>query len=188
FIAADLSVALNKQTVEKLEIPENAINRGEIISNEELAAMERRAFHRYAVTESGISRRSLPGQPNGQFTATGLEHDTFGEVSENPKNRVAMMDKRFRKLSRLHDLDVPTIRYEGPEDPEVLLVGFGASYGPIAVARQQLEAEGASVGHAHIRLIQPFPEKEFAQWAVGARKVIVIESNATGQLAKLIKL
>lgn len=188
YIASDLSLGLFKQTVEELSIPANAIDRGDMISSEELAAMERRSFNRYEVTESGISRRSIPGQYNGQFTATGLEHDPYGEVSENPQNRVAMVDKRFRKLQALQDLDVPTVRYEGPEEPETLLVGFGSTYGAIRAARAQLEAQRASVGHAHIRLIQPLPTDELAKWAAGARKVVVVENNSTGQLAKLIKL
>lgn len=188
YIASDLSVAFNKQTVENLEVPENAIQRGEMATEEELAELGRREFNRYEITESGISRRSIPGQRNGQFTATGLEHDPFGEVSENPQNRVAMMNKRFRKVENIWNMDVPTIRYTGPADPEVLLVGFGGSFGAIDVARQQLEKEGMVVGHAHVRLIQPLPAEELAKLAAGARKVIVVENNATGQLANLIKL
>lgn len=188
YIASDLSVAFNKQTVENLRIPENAIQRGEMVTDDELAKLGRREFHRYEITESGISRRSIPGQRNGQFTATGLEHDPYGEVSENPQNRVAMMNKRFRKVENIWNMDVPTIRYTGPADPEVLLVGFGGSFGAIDVARQQLEKEGMKVGHAHVRLIQPLPAEELAKLAAGARKVIVVENNATGQLAKLIKL
>lgn len=185
FIAADLSLALNKQTVENLRVPADAIQRGELVSDEELARLERRAFLRYRITESGISPRSIPGQYNGQFTATGLEHDQFGEVNENPQNRVAMMNKRFRKVK---NLDVPGVHYEGADQPEVLLVGFGSTYGPIQAARRQLESSGLSVGHAHIRVLQPFPEEEFLAKAATARKVVVIENNATGQLMKLIKL
>ncbi|MBX6722898.1 MAG: 2-oxoacid:acceptor oxidoreductase subunit alpha, partial [Dactylosporangium sp.] len=101
-VASDLMVGLSRQTVEEpLDLSRITIDRGEIADEEMLAGVTSGQFHRYEVTESGISPRSLPGQPNGQYLATGVEHAPTGKVTENPANRVQQMDKRRRKLEGL---------------------------------------------------------------------------------------
>ncbi len=70
----------------------------------------------------------------------------------------------------------------------MLLVGFGSSAGPIAAARKTLEESGLACGHAHVRVLAPFPAEELAALMKRARMTLVVENNATGQLAKLIKL
>lgn len=188
FVMMDLSLSLNKQTVEELDLSKVTIDRGLIADEEMLAASKDEGFRRYKVTESGISPRSLPGQPHGQFLATGVEHNEFGKVSEDPKNRTAMMDKRLRKVSQLK---LDGLRYQGPEAPEaldVLLVGFGSTAGPIDVARRTLEESGIKCGHAHVRVLAPFPAEELTALMKRAKLTLVVENNATGQLAKLIKL
>ena len=188
FVMMDLSLSLNKQTVPELDLSKVTIDRGEIADEQMLEASKGEGFRRYKVTESGISPRSLPGQPYGQFLATGVEHNEFGKVSEDPKNRVAMMDKRLRKVERLK---LDGLRYEGPEAPEaldVLLVGFGSSAGPISVARRTLQEAGIACGHAHVRVLAPFPSEELAKLMKRAKMTLVVENNANGQLATLIKL
>src|SRR5690606_27503775 len=118
------------------------IDRGELLTDDEIAAQaEEDGFRRYRVTESGISPRPLPGQPKGQYLATGVEHNEFGKVSEDPKNRVAMMDKRMRKIPQdPRDMGINGVKYRGPATPDVLLIGIGSTYGPIDDARKELEA------------------------------------------------
>ena len=99
FIVTDLSLSLNKQTVEDLDISKITIDRGELLTDEEIAAQAEedgfRALPRHRV---GHLAAAFAGQPKGQYLATGVEHNEFGKVSEDPKNRVAMMDKRMRKI------------------------------------------------------------------------------------------
>ncbi|MBO8141500.1 MAG: 2-oxoacid:acceptor oxidoreductase subunit alpha [Firmicutes bacterium] len=188
-IASDLSLALNKQTVDGLDLSRVQIDRGHLLNDDEIAqAAESAGFRRYRVTESGISPRPLPGQPQGQYLATGSEHNEFGKVSEDPKNRVAQMDKRLRKVpSDPAQMGLTGIKYTGPEAPELLLIGIGSTYGPIDDARRLLEAEGYRVGHAHVRVLAPLPFKELADLMEQAQRVIVAENNAQGQLAALIE-
>lgn len=186
FLALDLSLALNKQTVESFDLARVTIDRGEIVSDAELAALGKgEGFKRYRLTESGISPRSLPGQPKGQYLATGVEHDEYGKVSEDPQNRVAMMQKRFRKLS---DLKLTGVQVTGPATSDILLIGFGATQGPLAEARRTLEEAGIAATHAQVRVLAPFPAEELADLIEGAKNVLVVENNFRGQLAQLIKL
>ena len=188
-VATDLSLALNKQTVEDLDLKRIKIDRGELLTDEEIAAQaEPDGFRRYRITESGISPRPLPGQPKGQYLATGVEHNEFGKVSEDPKNRVAMMDKRLRKVpADPAAMGLEGVSYTGPETPDLLIIGFGSSVGPIADARKALEAEGYSVGHAHVKVLAPLPVKQLADLMARATHVIVAENNAQGQLFALIE-
>lgn len=186
YLALDLSLALNKQTVEPFDLSKVTIDRGEIIPDEVLLGLAKgEGFKRYRITDSGISPRSLPGQPRGQFLATGVEHDEYGKVSESPQNRVEMMRKRFRKVEGIRE---PGVTVTGEKECDVLLVGFGATSGPLHEARKTLEAEGISATHAQIRMLAPFPAEEMATLIEGAKHVLVVESNYSAQLAQLIKL
>ncbi|REJ34493.1 MAG: 2-oxoacid:acceptor oxidoreductase subunit alpha [Bacillota bacterium] len=188
-VATDLSLSLNKQTVERLDIKRIKIDRGALLTDEEIAAQaEPDGFRRYRVTESGISPRPLPGQPKGQYLATGVEHNEFGKVSEDPRNRVAMMDKRLRKVpSDPAAMGLEGVTYTGPESPDLLLVGFGSTVGPISDARKMLEAEGFRVGHAHVKVLAPLPVRQLVELFARAKQVIVAENNAQGQLFALLE-
>lgn len=186
YLALDLSLALNKQTVEPFDLSKVQIDRGEIVPTETLLALAKgEGFKRYRITESGISPRSLPGQPRGQYLATGVEHDEYGKVSEDPNNRVEMMKKRFRKVEGLKEKGVAVY---GEPTSEVLLIGFGATRGPLDEARAQLRAADINVTHAQVRMLAPFPAEELADLIEGAKHVLVVESNFSAQLTQLIKI
>ena len=185
FIAADLALALFMQTVESLDFKRIPIDRGLMISQEELDQLGKDQFKRYALTESGVSPRSIPGQRYGQYLATGSEHNEFGKVSESPINRKKMMEKRFKKLQ---NLDLPGVNYRGPENPDLLLVGVGSTIGAIRSVQGQLMDEGKTVGHAHLRVLNPFPVKEMSEYISSSKQILVIDNNYTGQLTKLLEL
>ena len=186
YLALDLSLALNKQTVDPFDLSKVTIDRGEIVATETLLALAKgEGFKRYRITESGISPRSLPGQPRGQYLATGVEHDEYGKVSEDPRNRVEMMRKRFRKLENLRE---PGVAVYGERTSDILLVGFGATRGPLDEARKELLASGVQATHAQVRMLAPFPAEELADLIEGAKHVLVVENNFSGQLKQLIKL
>lgn len=183
-VALDLSLSLDEQTVSHLDKDRHPIDRGLIASEEELTQEGAPRFARYALTESGISPRSIPGQKGGQYLATGAEHSIYGWVSEDPTNRVNMVDKRARKVERI---DAESIIYEGDEDPDVLLVGFGSPRGAMSEAAAQARAEGIRAAVAHLRVLAPFPEEELAEYVRSAGTLLIVEANANGQLETLIE-
>lgn len=83
--------------------------------------------------------------------------------------------------------DVVRNRYIGPRCPDVLLAGWGSTYGPIQEARAALQAFGVKVGHLHVGLLSPFATKEVSSRIASARRVVVVEQDADEGLACLLK-
>ncbi|MFK4310032.1 2-oxoglutarate ferredoxin oxidoreductase subunit alpha [Bacillus sp. RC242] len=184
----DLQLSLGKQTVEPLKLDKVEIRRGKLDLEVELPERENKAyFKRYEVTEDGISPRVLPGMKNGIHHVTGVEHDETGKPSESALNRKDQMDKRFRKMANLQ-FNTPIYKNAKHDDADVLLVGFNSTRGAIEEAMQRLEQEGMKVNHAHVRLIHPFPTAEIGPLVKKAKRVVVVENNATGQLANIMKM
>jgi 2-oxoglutarate ferredoxin oxidoreductase subunit alpha len=186
----DLALALGKQTVEPLDYDRIEIRRGKLVADdEELPPLgDSELFPRYEFTEDGISRRVLPGKKNGLHHVTGVEHDQTGRPSENPVNRKKMMEKRLRKLANGINFRNPVHINAKHQEADLLLVGFNSTRGTIEEAMERLEKDGIKVNHAHIRQILPFPTDLVKEQMLKAKKVVVVENNATGQLAKIIKM
>ncbi|MUG45636.1 2-oxoacid:acceptor oxidoreductase subunit alpha [Paenibacillus woosongensis] len=184
-LATDLQLSLGKQSCEMLDYNKIVIDRGYVVKDipdREDGSM----FNRYAFTENGISPRVLPGEKNGIHHVTGVEHDEAGRPSESPVNRKKMMDKRLRKLNKLQMTN--PIHLQAPHaEPDILVIGMGSTGGTIDQARTRLDGEGIKTNHMTVRLLHPFPVEEVLPEIKKAKKVLVLENNATGQLANLIK-
>jgi 2-oxoglutarate ferredoxin oxidoreductase subunit alpha len=185
-IASDLSLGLWRQSVERSALNVNRVHieRGAVADPAALATMGRDVFHRYQLTESGISPRSLPGMKNGQYLATGAEHAESGKVSEDPQNRVRMMNKRFKKLEHF---DRTPLKQEGATDGDAIMVAIGSTVGICREARQLLEKQGYRIGLVWPRVLAPFPAEALRAALAHAGRVLVVEQNATGQLLQLMR-
>ena len=188
-ILSDLQLSLGKQTVQPLDYSKVEIRRGKLLDYEIEESQEKTYFKRYEVTEDGVSPRVVPGMKNGIHHVTGVEHDETGKPSESAANRVAQMDKRMRKLSNLaNTFNTPVYKNAPHEEADLLILGFNSTRGTIDEAIGRLETDGIKVNHAQVRLIHPFPADEVLSLVQSAKKVVVIENNATGQLANIIKM
>lgn len=185
-IMTDLQLSLGKQTVEPFDYSKIDIRRGKIVDAVE-DEDTKEYFKRFEVTEDGVSPRILPGTKGGIHHVTGVEHDEQGKPSEATGNRRAQMDKRFRKLEHLR-FDKP-VHVNAPHDEaDVLIVGFNSTRGTIEEAMDKLAADGIKANHAHVRLLYPFPADEMRALVDSAKTVVVVENNATGQLANMLKM
>ncbi|RKP55535.1 2-oxoacid:acceptor oxidoreductase subunit alpha [Cohnella endophytica] len=185
-IATDLQLSLGKQTSEALDYDKIVIERGKLITEELPPNEDNRLFKRYELTDDGISPRVLPGAKHGIHHVTGVEHDQEGRPSENALNREKMMDKR---LGKIRDLRVTNaIKAIAPnENPDLLIIAMGSTGGTIEEARERLTAEGISTNHVMVRQMFPFPSEMLEPHLAAAKQIVVLENNATGQLANLIK-
>ena len=100
---------------------------------------------------------AIPGTPGLAHRVGGLEKSPeFGNVSYSPFDHQRMVDDRAAKVARLADI-IPEQAVFGPDEGELLVVGWGSTYGAIHGAVSQAQARGLSVAHAHIRYLNPFP-------------------------------
>jgi 2-oxoglutarate ferredoxin oxidoreductase subunit alpha len=184
-LATDLALSLGKQSVDPLDYSRIQIRRGKLV--DEVAEHEGELFKRYEDTEDGVSPRVLPGQKHGIHHVTGVEHNEVGRPSEDPINRKQQMDKRLRKLSNFKYPEA--LRTDCPHaEPDVLIIGIGSTIGTISEAKERLEKEGKKVNHVQVRIVLPFPASELKPYIDAAKRVVVVENNASGQLADLVKL
>lgn len=186
-ILTDLQLSLGKQTVEPLDLEQIEIRRGKLVKDPLPEMDNKGSFKRFEVTKDGISPRTIPGTRNGIHHVTGVEHDETGKPSESPVNRIAQMDKRLRKIENIK-FNTPVYKSTPHNEADLLLVGFNSTRGAIEEAITRLESEGLKVNHAQIRLIHPFPSDEILPLITTTNKVVVIENNATGQLANIMKM
>ncbi len=156
-------------------IPENESDHGE--------------FYRFKETPSGISPRPVIGTQGGIYWNTGDEHDEKGHISEDPTNRVMMMDKRMRKLD-VASREIPAtdkFHFFGPKDADMTLVSWGSTKGAILDAMESLKEDGIIVNFLQLRLIAPFPVDEVKEILSRAKKVVDIEMNFSAQLGGVIR-
>ena len=187
-ILSDLQLSLGKQTVEPFDYDSIQVTRGKLLSGDSVPEAEEKSyFKRYEVTEDGVSPRVLPGMKHAIHHVTGVEHDETGKPSEAAGNRKKQMDKRMKKLQNIR-FDQPVYANAPHEEADVLLVGFNSTRGVLEELQRSLNNQGITTNHAHIRLIHPFPAEEMMNYVQSAKKVLVVENNATGQLASILKM
>ena len=143
-------------------------------------------YKRYEITPDGISPRRLPGMGPELVVADSDEHTQQGHITEDLELRVRMNHKRLRKEKGLRAEAAPPT-FAGPEEPETLLVCWGSSQGPVNAAARRLRDEGQSVGTCHFSQVWPLNPEQFAARLARAGSLVVIEGNATGQFAGLLK-
>ena len=121
-----------------------------IVRGNEVERTPEGRYLRYALTESGVSPRAVPGEPGITVVADSDEHGEDGHMTEDHEIRVRMVEKRERKEAGLAAETLPPL-LTGPPDGEAVLVGFGSTKGVISEAREILAREGVSVASAHLR-------------------------------------
>ncbi|MGB8248572.1 MAG: 2-oxoglutarate ferredoxin oxidoreductase subunit alpha, partial [Chlorobium sp.] len=144
------------------------------------------AYLPYKRDERHVRSWAIPGTRGLEHRIGGLEkqHET-GNVSHDPENHALMTKLRAEKIARIAEsIPLQTID-NGPKKGDLLILGWGSSYGAIKTAVEQALAEGLSVAHAHLRYLNPFP-KNLGEMLGNFKKVLIPENN-NGQLIHLIR-
>jgi 2-oxoglutarate ferredoxin oxidoreductase subunit alpha len=140
----------------------------------------------YKRDEKHVRNWAIPGTKGLEHRLGGLEkqHET-GHVSQDPENHELMTRLRAEKIERIADsIPLQTID-NGPEIGDLLILGWGSSYGAIKTAVEIALDEGYSVAHAQLRYLNPFP-KNLGEMFGNYKKVLIPENNS-GQLIHLIR-
>ncbi len=142
-------------------------------------------FMPYARNERLGRPWALPGTPGLAHRIGGLEkQDLTGNVCYDPANHQHMTDLRARKVAEIAT-DIPKQTVLGPKSGEVLVLSWGGTYGACSTATRQLQSEGKSVAHAHLRYLNPMP-MNLGELLSRYEKVLIPELNM-GQLLFLIR-
>ncbi len=187
-IMTDLFQAFALKTVERpdLDFESVIIDRGKLVTDEELDAIgPDEMYVRHKLSPDGISPRALPGHPRGVYMTTGDEHTERGFITEAQSVRIQQMDKRMQKLETARPHMLPPERY-GHDDPDITLVGWGSTRGPIREAVDRLNADGQSAGAIHFPEVWPLPEST-EETLNAARYLVGVEQNYSGQFAGVIR-
>jgi 2-oxoglutarate ferredoxin oxidoreductase subunit alpha len=128
--------------------------------------------------------QAIPGQPGLEHRIGGLEKSEDGGVSYDPENHEHMTHLRAEKVERIADSLDPT-ELHGEGEGDLLVIGWGGTYGAITSAVQAMQAEGFSVSSLHLRHLNPLP-KDLGDIIKKFKKVIVPELNL-GQLSLILR-
>jgi 2-oxoglutarate ferredoxin oxidoreductase subunit alpha len=185
----DKAMANADQTCLMLDASLMKVDRGSLIRGA-VKEPEGQSFKRFKFTETGISPRPALGAEGGIFWNSGDEHDEKGHITEDPTNRMMMMEKRMGKLE-LAAKEVPLddkIRFHGPERAPTTVVSWGSTKGPILDAIDALkEQDGIVVNFLQVRLMNPFPIDEGKDALSRSEKLVDVEMNYSGQFAGLLR-
>jgi len=143
-----------------------------------------KGYKRYELTENGVSPRGVPGWGEGLVVVDSDEHDTEGHITEDLDLRTKMVNKRLRKFELLKNEIIPP-ELVGPEDYKNLVVCWGSTYNVVNEAVKNLDRDDAAL--LHFKQVYPLHETT-VDYLKKAGNTIIVENNATSQLAKLIKL
>ena len=130
---------------------------------------------------------AIPGTPGLEHRIGGLEKDQLsGQVSYDPDNHQQMTDVRSEKIRRVQD-HIPELKPEFATEGELLVVGWGGTYGNLYAAVKDMASNGNSdIGLAHFNYINPMP-KNTAEVFNNFKKILVCELN-TGQFASILRM
>jgi 2-oxoglutarate ferredoxin oxidoreductase subunit alpha len=150
------------------------------------AHTDKATFQPYVRDPKTLARPwATPGTPGLEHRIGGLEKaDITGNVSYDPENHHRMTMLRAQKIAGIVN-DIPALEVFGPSEGDVLVVGWGSTYGAIRSAVERLQSEGWKVSHAHLRHLNPMPANT-EQVLRSFRKVLVPEVNL-GQLALVLR-
>ncbi|HEX8077620.1 MAG TPA: 2-oxoacid:acceptor oxidoreductase subunit alpha [Chthoniobacterales bacterium] len=172
FILSDSSLATR---IEAFDEP----NLAEIMQDPKPDLSARDSFKPYPL--DGITQHVAPGTRirDGKYPLlSGLEHDEMGHPTGSPKLHMAMTAKRRNKLRKLAE-EFPLPEIYGEQEGDVLLVGWGSTYGPIHDAVKQFRQRGEKLSAIHFRHVHPLPngvENIFARF----KRIVVVEMNDAG--------
>ncbi len=135
-------------------------------------------YERYKVTPSGVSPMAIPGTPDGEYVADGLEHNQKGTPSSQAEHHLEQLEKRQRKLMAFnfgkHWADI-----EG--EGETAIITWGSSTGPSREAIGHARRAGHEVKLISIRLLAPVQYERFRQAMEGVKRVLVVEQSHSQQ-------
>ncbi|MHA1995101.1 MAG: 2-oxoacid:acceptor oxidoreductase subunit alpha [Candidatus Hodarchaeales archaeon] len=143
-------------------------------------------YKRYEFSEDGISPRGIPGRGKGVIRVDSHTHTQDSQITEDPIVRRKMVNKRFKKLEQLKRIAIkPSIL--GDDNSKIVVISWGSTFHNVKDAVTELGKKGYSIVYLHFSQVYPIHKSTF-NYLENAKKIIMIENNATGQFAQQLYL
>jgi len=187
FVMSDLDLGMNNWMSEPFEYPTTPINRGKVLSKEDLDRLG--SFARYKdVDGDGVGYRTLPGtdHPAAAWFARGSGHNEKGQYSERPDDYANNLDRLAHKFDNARTL-VPRPEIFRNDGNEVGIIAYGTSHHALTETLDQLQDEyGVKADYLRLRAY-PFT-REMHDFIAAHRRVYIVDQNRDAQMMQLIKL
>jgi 2-oxoglutarate/2-oxoacid ferredoxin oxidoreductase subunit alpha len=181
-ILSDQEIAQRKEIVDQI----NASS-FQILKRKLPTAADLENYVRFKNSESGISPISYPGIPNGNFLASGIEHNEHGAPTAKGEVHAKMNEKRIRKLNPLKQRK-DLFLIDGDPNAKIGLVAWGSVAGIAREALNLAGQQGMNVKLLIPLLLYPVAEQIYADFFAGVKKGLVIEQSHQGQLYRIMRM
>jgi len=187
FILGDQYLNDSSWTVKTFNLENIFRGRHSLVPGKEMKDWPSYRYKRYELTGSGISPRILPGTSRQVLYADSDEHTEEGHITESAEVRKNMVEKRLRKSNGLIE-EISPPRVFPDNEAELYTVSWGSTFGVVKEAVQHLRNRGMNVGAIHFSEIFPVKKDVIPREIIEKSELIGVENNATGQLAKLLRM
>jgi len=170
-------------TVPNFDFDQIEVDPGKRLNPDDLENLK--AYRRYEITDDGISPWAVPGTPNAMNLVTGNERNEWGRVSTEPAVRVAMMEKRSRKIETIRSR-LPLAHEWGDTHSSIGIICIGILQGVISEALERLDEEGLHFHCHRPRTLWPVLD-DTIEFVNSHDRVYIVEQSEGAQLAALLK-
>lgn len=186
FVLSDLDLGMNLWMSERFEYPDTPMDRGKLLSAEEVAKLGRVFLRYHDENGDGIGPRTLPGvdAPGAAYFARGTGHNQAAIYSERPEDWKGNLDRLDRKFETARKL-VPKAVAVHSAGGEVGLATYGSSDPAVLEARDLLGSQGLETGYLRLRAL-PF-EETTRDFLAAHQRIYVVEANQQGQMATIMR-
>jgi len=183
-VLSEKTISEALETVPRFKDNTIGINRGLVSTKEDLKNLDSNL--RYKFSESGISKRWLPGSSTITYFANGDEHNEDGTITETSKGTRRMAEKRLRKMREI-SRNIPGPRLYGPDTAEFSFIGFGSTKNVMLDAIVKFKEQNISVNYLHYDFVWPLRTDRVRMLFKTNKNVFLVEGNSLGQLGNLIE-
>jgi len=187
FVLSDLDLGMNQWMTEPFEYPDEPVDRGKVLWEEDLEKLNGRWGRYQDVDGDGIPYRTLPGNrhPAAPYFARGTGHTEYARYSEDPEDWNALMARLKRKHDTAREY-VPQAQIETMDGARIGIIAYGSTQSAVTEARDQLADAGVRTDFLRIKALPFTPEVE--DFVSKHERNYVVELNRDGQMHQLLTL
>lgn len=178
-VLSDQLIAQRRETIDAASLVHDVVPRRLVLDPDE-------SYRRYATTDDGVSPMTAPGIAGGMYQTNGLEHDEEGRPSSMFVTHERMNAKRHHKLEAIAR-KYPLFRRYGVPDPELGILCWGSSAGPVIEAVEQLNARNAGVAAFIPRILAPLPIDALEKFIFSCNRILVVELSFEKQFHRYLR-